>query len=80
MSHSLVRKCALVLKKKTLKFALNIWLNVVLFQILNAKHLFITRFRKLFNDKDKNNQFYPAQPPLKNKGLPKFELFDCVIL
>lgn len=31
MSHSFVRKCALVLKKKTLKFALNIWLSVVLF-------------------------------------------------
>ena len=42
-------------KKKTLKFALNIWLSVVLFQILNAKHLFIARFRKLFDDKDKNN-------------------------
>ena len=55
MSHSFVRKCALVLKKKTLKFALNIWLSVVLFQILNAKHLFIARFRKLFDDKDKNN-------------------------
>ena len=74
------KMCVSAKKRKTLKFALNIWLNVVLFQILNAKHLFITRFRKLFNDKDKNNRFYPAQPPLKNKGLPKFKLFDCVIL
>lgn len=63
-------------KKKTLKFALNIWLSVVLFQILNAKHLFIARFRKLFDDKDKNNEFYPAPPPFKNKGLPKFKFFE----
>ena len=45
------QKMCVSAKKKTLRFALNIWLSVVLFQILNAKHLFIARFRKLFNDK-----------------------------